>query len=661
MSRVTAIALIVALSAATLPASGDHWPQWLETEGFNANYLSVAPDAGKLAEQLDAGLNVVCLKLWLLRTEQPEDRRTVRVKLAGEHSLAFAARWARLCRQQGAHFTVMLNMIGAEEQEWIGAAPHRGAVSMDGRGHSMPCPQDETWWRLFESQAVSVARAVPDCEGVVLDTECYRGAAVTYPYYGRWPLNLCYCDVCYGEFARQHDLQPDLPPDQRCPLLRDRGLIDAYHDHLRGEMRGVGRRLIEAVHAINPRFFVGLVNYDDNWWMEGLAQGLGSAQCPTVLMTENEYYSPIGPALDDRMERMGDLGIHACYCPGFAIYQWPPRQMALEALQRMLAADGYWIFCGNNLYDDSFADRTGVWRLYGDATPSQYYALLGAAKEAWAARPSDPLEQPGGGIDALTLIDEERSSEHTRDGDAIVFARTREAPNLLADPSFEGEWPEQKGPWEMYYRPVPDTEVVFDGRQSVRIDTNYKRANLKQTLTLTPGQDYLFSVWTKLEDVLGERGAVTMVDERMHWMAGTHDWKPVTMPLTVDAETPQTRFLIALQAHYGTAWYDAAAVREVEQLELWTRPISMADLGARPAFHVSADVPPHATLAAEVFAADDLQAPLLPAAETGEDLVRDISSVPLMLPELEAIRLRLVCRLGGPAEERVTVRRLEVD
>ena len=636
------------------------WPKWLETEGFNANYLSVAPNAEKLQQQLDAGMNVVFLKLWLLRTKQPEDPTAVRVSMGGDHSLASAARWARLCREQGAHFTVMLNMIGAEERAWINAAPHRAAVSMDGRENDMPCPQDETWWSLIEYQAVAVARAVPDCEGAVLDTESYRGSALTYPYYGRWPLNMCYCDVCFGEFARQNGLDPDLPKDRRYALLRDRGLIDAYQAHLRGEMREVGEGLMAAVHAINPRFFVGLVNYDDNWWMEGLAQGLGSEDCPTVLMTENEYYEPLATDFNERMQRLTDLGVRAAYCPGFAIYRWPPRQMAVEALQRMLDADGYWIFCGNNLYDDDYADREGVWRLFGDASPSQYYALLAQAQDAWAAASDAAAEAPVG-MDALARIDEARSSPYTRDGDSVVLRRTREAPNLLADPSFEGPWPEQQGPWSMYYRPKPDADMVFDGDRSVRIDANYKRANLKQTIALEPGREYLFGVWTRLEDVIGERGAVTMVNERMHWMAGTHDWEPVSMPVTVDEETPETRFLIALQAHCGTAWYDAACVREVEELELWTEPISLGSADSRPLLSVAAEVGPFATLAVETYAEDDLWTPLLPAVPVEASLRRDLSSVALMLPEGGRVRLRIVARFGSGEGERVEVRKLRID
>ncbi|MFW6437953.1 MAG: hypothetical protein ACOCZ7_02970, partial [Armatimonadota bacterium] len=310
--------------------------------------------------------------------------------------------------------------------------------------------------------------------------------------------------------------------------------------------------------------------------------------------------------------------------------------------------------------DDDYADREGVWRLFGEASPAQYYSLLSEAQAAWtdAHRAG---EDHAGAVDALALIDEERSSPHARDGDAVVLQRTREAPNLLADPSFEGPWPEQEGPWSMYYRPKPDTDVVFDGEQSVRVDTNYKRANLKQTIALKPGREYLFGVWSRLKDVSGERGAVVTVDERMRWMAGTHDWEPVSMPVTVDEENPETRFLIALQAHHGTAWYDLASVREVEELELWTKPIALSEAGSRPVLQVAADLPPFATLAVEAYAEEDLQTPLLPAVPVEGSLRRDLSSLALMLPEGMRVRLRLVARFGGDEDERVEVGRLIVD
>jgi len=600
------------------------------------------------------------VKLDLVEIAYPldPDALQARLRTTGTSSLAHAVEWGQICRRHGGHFAAVLDMMSEPERNFINARTHRGAVSMDGREHQIPCPQDETWWGLMRQQIMALATVVPECEGVLLDTETYYGSSIIYPFYAKWPGSLCYCDECFGEFAREHGLEPALARAERYPTLRDRGMIGAYQEHLRAAMRRLGERLVASVHEVRPEMFVGLLNFGDNWWFEGLTLGLGSEDCPTVLMTENEYGRPMGPEHLARIERLRAMGAHVVYCPGFLIAGWPPQQMAIEALERRRAADGYWIFCGNNLYDDNWPNRKDVWALYEGHSPEDYYAELARAFEAWRAGEQDGGEvEP---IDALVLIDAGHSAAYEATDDGVTVRRTAEAPNLLQDPSFEMDWPGKQPPWEMYYTPVRDRDVVLDDMSSVRVDANDKRANLHQAFATEPGADYLFTVWARTVDMQAERGAVIAFGERLKFFAGTQDWHPVSLRVTAGEDEREMRVTLGSQTEFGTVWFDRASVRRVEELELWAEPIALDDSEAWAAVEIEADVPESATLTLEVYEASSEGEPLLRPAPVAGTLRQGLAGLAALRPDVRAIRLRLFVELGGPAEEVVTVRRLSV-
>ncbi len=642
------------------PPRAPDWPEWVAREGFNANYLAWGPDEAKAVRQLEAGINVVCVKLDLAEIAYPldPDALQARLRLSGTSSLAHAVEWGQICRRHSAHFVAVLDMMSEPERSFINARTHRGAVSMDGREHQIPCPQDEAWWGLMLQQILALGTVVPECEGVLLDTETYYGTSIIYPFYAKWPTSLCYCDECFGEFAREHGLDPAMARAERYPTLRDRGMLAAYREHLRAVMRRVGERLMASVHQVRPDMFVGLLNFGDNWWFEGLTLGLGTDDCPTVLMTENEYGRPMGPESLERIERLRAMDAHVVYCPGFLIAGWPPEPMAIEALERMHAADGYWIFCGNNLYDDNWPNRKDVWALYEGYSPDDYYAELARAFAAWrAGRPPGRALAP---VDALTIIDAERSSAHEIGETGLIIRRTAEAPNLLRDPSFESDWPNKQPPWEMYYTPVRDAEVVLDDASSVRVDANDRRANLHQAFATEPGADYLFTVWARTVDVQAERGAVIALGERLKFFAGTEDWHPVSLRATAGEEEREMRVTLGSQTRFGTVWFDRASVHRIETLELWTRPVALEAGQAWDAIEVEAEVPEGATLTLEVRSPAGEGEPLLRPTPVTGTLRQSLAGLAALHPDVHAVRLRLVVELGGPAEEAVIVRRLAV-
>ena len=67
-------------------------------------------------------------------------------------------------------------------------------------------------WQFLTQQILAIATMVPECEGVVIDTEVYAGPLAIYSYYGANPVNVDYAAPCFEPFARRHQLNPSTPP-----------------------------------------------------------------------------------------------------------------------------------------------------------------------------------------------------------------------------------------------------------------------------------------------------------------------------------------------------------------------------------------------------------------------------------------------------------------
>ena len=457
-------------------------------------------------------------------------------------------------------------------------------------------------------------------------------------------------------------LDPKLAPSKRYTTLRDRGLLADYQAHLFDQMRSVGERLIAAAHAVRPDFFVGIMN-GDGWYIEGLLAGLGSKACPTVFMSEHEYAAPLAAGAK-RSASQPERSATIVYCAGFLIAGWSPSHMASEAFDRMESADGYWIFCGNNLYDRRWKTRKGVWALVPGYTPDDYWRELGRVYTAWQQHrrtPSAPAVKWIGDLSTLAS-DAETKGVANRNG-ATVIRRTRSVPNLLRDGSFEQDW--TKGGdslWKNYYWPKRDDQVVHDGKWSIRVDANTKYANLKQKAPVEPGREYLLTVWQKHEDVLADPGYTIVGGRKRLRAAGTSDWHRVRQRIVAGEADKEKTIIFGLQSNFGKVWYDDAALRELESVELWTEPISLPDGMVWDCAEIEADIPFGADLYVDVFAArGETDEPLLRQfpVQAGKS-VRPLAALSHCQPEASVLKLRLTVELGGPEDEEVVLRNVRV-
>ena len=640
------------------------WPDWALREGFNANYLAWGPDEANALKQLKAGCNVFVLKARFAGNAYPADRGDDRIRtVPGPHGLDPMRRWGEILRRHGGHLVPLLDISSNSERQFLAAKDYVPAVAMDGKEIHAPSVLDPVHWRFFLQQILAVVVTVPECEGVVLDTEVYTGPNAIYPWYGRNPLNVDYSDLCFAPFARAHQLNPDLPPGQRYPTLRDRKLLDAYQAHLRSEMRKVGRMLIDTVHAVRPGFFIGIMN-GYGWFIDGLLEGLGSEACPTVFLSEGEYVSPLSeslPSVEARLARIREAGSRTLYCSGLMIAHWPPRQMAIEALQRMHAASGYWIFCGNNLYDRKWAGRKDVWALVPGYTPEDYWRELGTAarlRGEWPYSPRIP-ESTYVGRSPELFGDDLPEGATARDG-AIHIRRTKPAPNLLQDPSIEKDWlPTGSHVWRNYYFPVRDSQITHSGQWAIRIDANRRYANLKQAFTVLPETRYVLTYWQKKQDLLGDVGHTVTWNTSKLRAAGTSDWEHLQTSMQMKPDQTESTVIFGLQASFGRIWYDDAAVRQVETIKIRSRTIERPQDSDWQFIGVVADIPVGAQLTLHVTGdADD--EPLLHAVRIKDPISIDLTPLSLFDPERTRLRLILTADLGGAPDEAVVLRRIDV-
>ena len=642
------------------------WPDWVRTEGFNANYLAWGPDEANAVKQLKAGCNVFVLKTRFAENAYPADRRNDRIRcVPGQHGLDAMQRWGEILRRHGGHLVALLDISSNSERRFFAAKDYVPAVAMDGEEIRAPSVLDPMHWRFFLQQVLAVAVTVPECEGVVLDTEVYVGPGAIYPWYGRNPLNVDYSDLCFTPFARGHGLDPALPPAQRYPMLRDRKLLDAYQEHLRSEMKRIGMMLIDTVHAARPGFFIGVMN-GDGWFVDGLLEGFGSVACPTVFLSEGEYNSPLSESLADveaRLLPLREAGSRVFYCSGLMIARWPPRHMAIEALQRMRDADGYWIFCGNNLYDRKWRGRKDVWALVPGHTPEDYWRELASARRLRdTARTAQRHTQDPEWIGRLPDLfgNDLPDGAIVRDG-SVHVRRTKPAPNLLQDPSIEENWlPTGSHPWRNYYSPVRDSDVTHRGGWAIRIDANRRYANLKQTFAVLPETRYMLTYWQRKADILGDVGhTVTWEHAGRQRAAGTSDWEQLHLAMETKPDQTESTVCLGLQSSYGRIWYDDAAVRQVETVVVRSRVIERPKGTDWHSIEVDADIPFGAHLTLHVTGDTDDEA-LLQAIRAERPITVDLVPLSLFEPERTRIRLRLTVDLGGPPDDAVVVRRLAI-
>jgi hypothetical protein len=173
----------------------------------------------------------------------------------------------------------------------------------------------------------------------VLDTEMYNSeSAHLYSEKG------CFCDECFGGFMAKRSETPPANRGERMSWLEERDLLDDYYEYLRRRVASLASQIREQVREFNPDLLLGFLLYDHNWYYRGLAEGLGTASMPAIVMDESTYGLGWGPLGMQMVEYFPSLGYHVFYVPGLWLAFLSPERIKSEAYYCGANSNGYWIF-----------------------------------------------------------------------------------------------------------------------------------------------------------------------------------------------------------------------------------------------------------------------------------------------------------------------------
>ncbi|MDD4097424.1 MAG: hypothetical protein PHC30_01510 [Lentisphaeria bacterium] len=170
----------------------------------------------------------------------------------GDHELN--ARYAKTCQELGLAYVPWLRGTEVCDDE------SQQIVFENGVRIPIAAPLSDALWEHFRRTILPYAemsRALPGLIGVFLDFEVYH----PQKYSNAYPVS--YDDGAFAAFFRgRGQTAPSLPPPERCPRLRQLGLVDAYAAWTADQFRRRCHDFRKAVDAVNPGFRFVIYNGD---------------------------------------------------------------------------------------------------------------------------------------------------------------------------------------------------------------------------------------------------------------------------------------------------------------------------------------------------------------------------------------------------------------
>ncbi len=245
--------------------------------------------------------------------------------------------------------------------------------------HGTPCPLDERYWHEAIGKRftrLADLTGSTSLSGAAFDTEMY-GSEISLYY------DLCYCDVCWLEFATSepslmpkregiHQEARELPAEQRFGFLSDRDLLQAYTNFEWARVRDILNRMRRQIHATHPNFRLGFVGYRYTWFFSALVRGFGTQKRPVWVFSESSYVRGSTPYVDREREQVSNQGDIARYVPGLWLSRFFPRDLPSQLVDLAFHSDGYWIFNAAYLWQDESSAQKVVLH----DTPDAYWSAL---------------------------------------------------------------------------------------------------------------------------------------------------------------------------------------------------------------------------------------------------------------------------------------------
>ncbi|MFP4249195.1 MAG: hypothetical protein ACLFU7_06020 [Armatimonadota bacterium] len=255
----------------------------------------------------------------------------------------------------------------------IGAYESERDVEGYDRGE-FPCHFDEGYWELtlgYQIEEFGKLAAEAPIAGFVLEMgDGYSGSNISHAS------DVCMCDDCWERFLDHREIDNEeargmeIDGWNRHHWLRDRGLWDAYVDHQRARFAALAREYLLKAREHQPTLVPVLAlpetsgHYDQSWYYRAWIEGLGSAEQPVIVCSQQAYAAPFAPTISiDPGRRLREDGLHLLFVPGLATIWHTPEQLARRTADNLRYTPGTWYYHGNywfgeHLEEDIYQPRT---------------------------------------------------------------------------------------------------------------------------------------------------------------------------------------------------------------------------------------------------------------------------------------------------------------
>ncbi|MFA6716618.1 MAG: hypothetical protein WCS27_14655 [Victivallaceae bacterium] len=264
--------------------------------------------------------------------------------------------WEKPFKEAGIHVFIKNAYMGlnyfCEEDRKRYKLPYQRVVDKTGKtAVRTPCPLDKYYWDLvIEKPLLELIAKNKNYSGCHLDFELYLNDLPTVHEYGLDNgENCCYCDKCFNGFLRlkNYKLQKTIPANMRFKWLKSRNLTTEYQNYLESEIIKISSSTRKKVHEINPDFvFLFCPWFENSWYLTGLAKGFGTSKIPSLVVTEQTYFSGYNMRAGIHRQKLKNSGVPALFLGGLSLepVALKPERFGIEMYNLCNRLDGYYIW-----------------------------------------------------------------------------------------------------------------------------------------------------------------------------------------------------------------------------------------------------------------------------------------------------------------------------
>ncbi|MGI5817583.1 MAG: YncE family protein, partial [Armatimonadota bacterium] len=238
-----------------------------------------------------------------------------------------------------------------------------------------PCHFDEGYWELtlgYQIEEFGKLAAEAPIAGFVLEMgDGYSGSNISAAS------DTCMCDDCWERFLDARGIDdPEARGLQidgwnRYHWLNDRDLREAYAAYQQERFAALTREYLLRARAHQPELAVALAlpetssHYDESWYYRAWIDGLGTAERPVIVCSQQAYGAPFSPTMSiDPGRRFAEHGLHLLFVPGLATIWHTPEQLARRTADNLRYTPGTWYYHGNYWFGEHLDEN-----IYQPRTP----------------------------------------------------------------------------------------------------------------------------------------------------------------------------------------------------------------------------------------------------------------------------------------------------